>query len=90
MRLALLALAVGQAADAWTTHAALARGGAERNPFYGRRPSLARVVGMKASVMVPIAWLLDHHYSRKPKTAVGLSGLLGAVGAGLAVHNARQ
>ena len=92
MHRALAVMGGGQAADAITTILAL------RNPrleegnagVYGRHPSAARIALTKAGVMVPIAILLDKAHNEHPKLAKALAYLVGALGGGMAVHNAAQ
>lgn len=91
MHTALAGMAAGQAADAYTTLAALRRPGTkEANPLYGDRPSAARVIATKAAAMVPAAYVLDKLYDRKPKTALALAIGLGTLGGAVALRNSKQ
>lgn len=87
MHLAIGGMAVGQLADVLTTRAALNRGGTESNGIYGSHPSTAKLVGIKAATMGPLAFLLEKIYKDHPKVAMGIAA--GAGGAGLlaAHHN---
>ena len=89
MRLALTAMGVGQGLDTVSTIQALNRGAVETNPLLGARPSAAKLIAAKLP-MIGVGWLLTKVHPRHPKIAKGTAYVIGAVGAGLAIHNARK
>jgi hypothetical protein len=90
LRLSLLVMGVGQAADTVTTLGALRRGASESNPLLGVHPSAGKLVAAKAPLAV-VGWLLAAKvHPRHPKLAKGTMLVIGGVGAALAVHNSQQ
>jgi hypothetical protein len=89
MKVALAAMAIGQGLDTASTLHALSRGAVEANPIYGARPSAAKLIAGKLP-MIGVGYLLTKIAPRHPKLARGLAYTIGGVGAGLAIHNARQ
>lgn len=89
MRVALSAMAFGQALDTVSTVQALNRGAVEANPIYGPRPSAAKLVALKLP-MIGVGYLLHKLAPGNPKLAKTLAYTIGGVGAGLAVSNSRK
>ena len=89
LRLALTAMGVGQGLDTVSTIQALHRGAVETNPLLGARPSAAKLVAAKLP-MIGVGWLLTRIAPRHPKLAQGTAYVIGGIGAGLALHNARK
>lgn len=78
----------GQAADAISTIQALKRPGVyETNPLLGKRPSMGKLLGMKALTTLPAAFIFDKLAAEHPKLALGLALGTGALGFGLAARN---
>lgn len=88
-RLGLPVMIGGQAADLATTLQALHSGrGQEQNRLLGS--SVAQIAATKAGATALAAWLLDRKASKEhPKAALAAMLTLGAIGAGLAAHNAQ-
>lgn len=91
MHAALGVMGAGQLADALSTASALKRDGTREanDGVYGDHPSMARVMGTKAAIMVPAGFALDKLYDKSPKAALITALALGGLGMGLAAHNAK-
>lgn len=83
-------MGAGQVADALSTHRAVKRGASESNPVYGKKPSLGKLLAIKAATNVPLAVVFEKLHKHHPKLARGLALGVGGVGFGLAAHNSRQ
>ena len=84
-------MGAGQLADVLSTKAVLDKGGVELNPLFGKKPSVGRMLGVKAPVYAGIAYLLNKlHDKGQTKLAKGLALASGGIGFGLAAHNYRQ
>ena len=88
MKAALTFMAIGQTADLVTTIDALNRGAVEGNPIWGRHPSAKKLILGKAP-MIGLGYVLHKVGPKNPKFAKTIAYSIGALGAGLAIHNAR-
>lgn len=91
LALSLGAMAAGQIADLVSTHQGLKRPNTvEANSFlYGERPSLGRLMAVKAGALVPTALMLSKVYEKNPKMAQAIAYGLGGLGAVLAAKNSQ-
>jgi hypothetical protein len=76
--LALLIFIAANIADVLTTLALLKRGGYERNPIYGKHPSAARLLAIKAASVAVVGFVLWRYPSMWP-VGLGLAVVIAVV-----------
>lgn len=75
-------LAATRAVDVAMTHNAVQRGCVERNPIYGKKPSLGKLVGLSALGLGVVAWSTEYSVqhgsdpNRSLMFGIGLNGLV--------------
>jgi len=90
-KLAIPMMALGAGADIYSTHKALNRPGTyEKNPIYGERPGLGKMILIRGLGTAASTYLLDDVAKKNPKTAKIAAGLLSGLGMYIAHHNSKQ
>lgn len=91
LRIPVIALASGQTADVVTSSLAFSRGCIEANGLYGSRPSVGRLMAVKALAVGPAIvamWFAERSGHGRWATFLGFVG--GGIGTGAAMSNAMQ